>query len=561
MAITLHENLFILRIKVQTMYRFCLFLFSMSEVKDFFRKLFDTTDFPPRWHCGRWSEFHGWLYIISDIAIWAAYFAIPLIIVRFISRRTEARFIRIYFLFAAFILACGSTHLIDALAFWFPVYRVSALVRFFTGVISWITVFSLIKVLPMARSLKTAEQLEAEIEQRKKVEAQLQVNNELLTEAQDIARLGHWQWDVAANKVVWSDSTLKIFGMPPDKKEMTFEDYLEKLHPEERQLMSERVSEALEQKEYPPFYHRIILPDGQVRILLGKGEVITDSAGKVVKLIGTVQDITDQRNSEQELLLKTQKLEASNVELQKFAFVASHDLREPLRKIITFGSMLEREYKDTLGEKGNLYLQKMTGASLRMQKLIDDILDFSKLTVNTREYAKVQLGTVISGVLSDMEVAITKSHANIEVAALPEIEANASQLGQLFQNLISNAIKFSKPGEAPDIHIYSRQVSAFNLPPEFVKENQLHLALNKRYCQVSIEDKGIGFDESYLDKIFLIFQRLHDRAEYEGTGVGLAICKKVVDLHNGYITAYSRQGEGATFIIFLPLQQDHGAEL
>jgi PAS domain S-box-containing protein len=528
----------------------------MSQVGDFFSKLFDTTNFPPRWHCGRWSDFHGWLYIISDIMVWAAYFAIPLIIVRFVSKRTDARFVRIYFLFAAFILACGSTHLIDALAFWFPFYRFNALVRFCTGVISWITVFSLIRILPMAKSLKTAEQLEAEIEQRKKAEEQLQVNNALLNEAQDIARLGHWQWDIPSNKVTWSESTLRIFGVPPDVKEMTYEDYLQKLHPEERNMMQERVAKALEEKVYPPFYHRIIWPDGQVRILLGKGEVVADDTGKVVKMIGTVQDITDQKNSEQELLLKTQKLEASNVELQKFAFVASHDLREPLRKIITFGSMLEREYKDTLGEKGNLYLQKMTGASLRMQKLIDDILDFSKLTVNPRAFTKVKLNDVVSQVLSDMEVATTKANANIQVSQLPEIEGNASQLGQLFQNLISNAVKFTKPGEAPVIRIHAKYVDATNLPKDFLKDHQFHLSMNKKYCQVFVEDKGIGFDEAYLDKIFLIFQRLHDRTEYEGTGVGLAVCKKVVDLHNGYITAYSKLGEGATFVFILPLTQD-----
>jgi PAS domain S-box-containing protein len=358
----------------------------MDQVVDFFRKLFDTSDFPSRWHCGRWSDFQGWLYIISDLSIWAAYFAIPLIIVRFISRRTDARFIKIYFLFAAFILACGSTHLLDALTFWYPFYRFNAIVRLFTGLISWITVFSLIKVLPLATSLRTAEQLEAEIEQRKDIEEQLKINNGLLNEAQDIARLGHWQWDIPNNKVTWSDSTYKMFGSSSSSGGMTYEEYLQMLHPEERQQMVERVSKAMEDKQYPPFYHRIVLPDGTVRLLLGKGEVISDKDGNPVRMIGTVQDITDQKNFEQELLLKTQKLEASNVELQKFAFVASHDLREPLRKIITFGSMLEKECKDTLGEKGNLYLHKMTSASLRMQKLIDDILDFSKLTVNNQEF-------------------------------------------------------------------------------------------------------------------------------------------------------------------------------
>ena len=154
----------------------------MNEVRDFFVKLFDVSDFPPRWHCGHWSQFHGWLYLLSDLAIWGAYFAIPLLILRYISRRHGMQFFRIYVLFAAFILACGATHFLDALAFWMPYYRLSALVRFVTAVISWITVFSLVKLLPVAFSLKTTEQLEAEIEHRKRVEEQLQVNNRLLTD-------------------------------------------------------------------------------------------------------------------------------------------------------------------------------------------------------------------------------------------------------------------------------------------------------------------------------------------------------------------------------------------
>ena len=142
----------------------------MNEVLDFFKKLFDSSDWPPRWHCGKWSEFNGWLYIISDLLIWSAYFTIPLIIIKYISRKSDANFVRLYFLFAAFILACGATHFLDAIAFWLPVYRFSALVRFITGILSWTTVFYLVKLLPIAFSLKTQHELEIEIEQRKKAE-------------------------------------------------------------------------------------------------------------------------------------------------------------------------------------------------------------------------------------------------------------------------------------------------------------------------------------------------------------------------------------------------------
>ncbi len=157
----------------------------MDQIIDFFRKLFSLKGFPPRWYCGNWTEFHGWLYIISDTLIWAAYFTIPIIIIRYISRRHDAKFIKLYFLFSGFILACGSTHLLDAVIFWFPLYRIAAVIKLITGVLSWITIFYLIKSLPVAFSLKTTEQLEEEISLRKRAEEELRKNNVMLYEARE----------------------------------------------------------------------------------------------------------------------------------------------------------------------------------------------------------------------------------------------------------------------------------------------------------------------------------------------------------------------------------------
>lgn len=150
----------------------------MNQVAEFFSKLFDYSDWPPRWHCGNWSEFHGWLYIVSDLLIWSAYFTLPLVIIKYVARRSDAKFVKLYFLFAAFILACGATHLLDAVTFWYPVYRLSALLRFTTGVISWVTVFYIIRYLPVAFSLRSQKELENEINQRKKVENELRDSEE-----------------------------------------------------------------------------------------------------------------------------------------------------------------------------------------------------------------------------------------------------------------------------------------------------------------------------------------------------------------------------------------------
>lgn len=535
----------------------------MDQVWEFFAKLFDTSGFPPRWHCGRWTEFHGWFYIISDLLIWSAYFAIPVIILKYIYKKKNAQFPRLYFLFAAFILACGATHFLDAIIFWVPVYRLSALVRFITGLLSWATVFSLFRLLPMASTLKTTAQLQAEIDQRENAEEQLRINNQLLNEAQEIALIGHWQWDVKANKITWSNMTYKIYGMQPDEnKELNYEEYISKIHPEDKPYMDGSIQKVFEDKKFHEYYHRILV-DGEVKTVHSKGEVILNEEGEVIKMIGTVQDVTAQKKVEEELLSKTQALENSNVELEKFASIASHDLQEPLRKIITFSGMLESNYREVLGDKGKMYVDKITTASERMQKLINDILEFSRVT-DTHSFGKTDLSLVIKQVTSDIEVLITNSGTTLEVGDLPIIEANFTQLCQLFQNLITNAIKFAKEGIPPRIKIHSEIIKGTGLSSHHLLAAQYYKFSilsdprywdNELFCNIYVTDNGIGFDESYIDKIFTLFQRLHSRTEYEGTGIGLAICKKVAFIHHGTITAHSKPGEGATFVITLPVSQ------
>ncbi|MBA3829557.1 MAG: PAS domain-containing protein [Taibaiella sp.] len=539
----------------------------MNQVGDFFHKLLDTSDFPPRWHSGTWSNVHGWFYIISDLLIWSAYFAIPIIIVRYISRRKELHFVRIYFLFAAFILACGSTHFLDALTFWYPVYRLSALIRFITGILSWITVFSLMKILPKAFSLKTREAFEIEIQNREKAEELLRINNELLNEAQYIARMGHWRWDTESNLMTWSSASSNIYGIMldgPYKMPVDYESYLQKIHPDDREYVSENIIQAFEKKKYPDFYHRILLPNGHTRTVLSKGEVLVNEKLEVVQMIGTIQDVTEQKKIEQELLAKSKALEESNAELEKFASVASHDLREPLRKIVMFASLLENGSKDSLSDKGRIYLEKITSASFRMQNLINDILEFSKIVKENYSFVKTNLNEILTQVISDVQVIKDNNNAEIIVENLPEIDANPSQMEQLFLNIISNAIKFSKAGVKPRIHIYAEIVRGSSIVPDQLNMAQYFPILStmpnwdvEKFCRIYIEDNGIGFDETYLDRIFLLFQRLHNTSEYEGTGIGLAICRKVVEMHFGSITAQSTQGEGSTFIITLPVSQKH----
>ena len=259
---------------------------------------------------------------------------------------------------------------------------------------------------------------------------------------------------------------------------------------------------------------------------------------------GFVHDISEQKLNEERLRRYAAELERSNRELQDFAYVSSHDLQEPLRKIQAFGDRLLTKEYDNLSEQGQDYVDRMLNAASRMQNLINDLLSFSRVTSKSKPFVKVQLDQILSEVLSDLEVAIEKADAKIIRSPLPEIEAEPTQVRQLFQNLISNAIKFRKENEAPIINIYARNL-----------QRRAHLTATPgdEVTEIYFEDNGIGFDEKYLDKIFNIFQRLEGQ-KYEGSGVGLAICRKIAIRHGGDITARSQPGVGTRFIVTLALK-------
>lgn len=239
-------------------------------------------------------------------------------------------------------------------------------------------------------------------------------------------------------------------------------------------------------------------------------------------------------------------LQRSNQELQDFAYVASHDLQEPLRKIQAFGNLLEEEYGKQLGD-GKDYLERMRSAAARMSALIEDILAFSRVTTKAREFTKVDLNIVAKEVLEDLETRIDQTKATIELDNLPSIKADPMQMRQLLQNLIANALKFHKPNVPPVVKIKA--------------VTEISQTTKIKYTKLSIEDNGVGFDEKYLDRIFAVFQRLHARDSYGGTGIGLAVCRKIVERHGGTITAISKPGEGAIFIATLPMQHKKGETL
>jgi two-component system, chemotaxis family, sensor kinase Cph1 len=367
----------------------------MKPITDFFSGLFDTQLWPPRWQCGYWSDFQGWLYITSDLMIWLAYFMIPVIIFRYVAKRKQViKFSGVYLLFAAFILLCGTTHFLDACMFWVPMYRLNALVRFITGLVSLFTVYYLIKILPDAFRQKTSIELENEIERRK---------------------------------------------------------------------------------------------------------------------------------------LAERRLEEVNQNLDTFAYVASHDLQEPLRKIKTFSSMLYDANEHIFTDESKILAGKIQRSTDRMQTLIRDVLSLSTIS-NSISFEEVNLEEVIKEVREDLEIKIQEKDAIIEIARLPLVKGNKNYLNQLFSNLISNAIKFTD--KQPRI-----QISGIQKIDGVI---------------IQVTDNGIGINEKDLKKIFDAFSRLNAIHEFEGSGIGLTICKKIVSLHYGTIEVESTAGHGTTFFVSLP---------
>jgi PAS domain S-box-containing protein len=278
--------------------------------------------------------------------------------------------------------------------------------------------------------------------------------------------------------------------------------------------------------------------DGSSVIMEIQQKRIRDAAGKPTGLRTFLLDITQRKRAEMALVEQADKLARSNAELEQFAYVASHDLQEPLRKIQAFGDRLKTKYEAGLGPEGLDYLTRMQNAAARMQVLIQDLLSLSRVASNSKPFTPVDLSDVVRTVVSDLEMRINDANGRVDIGSLPVIFGDRGQMAQLFQNLIGNGLKFRKPGENPVVNICS----------EFLTTQ--HGGSN--VWRIVVQDNGIGFDEKYRDRIFQIFQRLHGRNEYEGTGIGLAICRKIVDRHGGSILASSSPGAGAKFIITLP---------
>ena len=285
----------------------------------------------------------------------------------------------------------------------------------------------------------------------------------------------------------------------------------------------------------------LIARDGREIPIEDSAAPIQNGDGEILGVVMVCRDVTEKRKIELALADYAERLKYSNQELEQFAIIASHDLQEPLRKVKQFGELLKEQLGEELGEEPKEYLERMTSAADRMQAMIKDLLDLSRVNSQGGNFVKVDLTEVASDVVSNLETRIQAAQGQVVVDPLPTIEGDVIQIHQLLQNLIGNAIKYHKPGIPPLVRVSAQADPVKNGYAPAVS--------------IQVEDNGIGFDETRTERIFQPFQRLHGRDEYEGTGIGLSICKKIVERHQGRITAHSQPGGGSTFIVTLPIKQ------
>jgi PAS domain S-box-containing protein len=360
-----------------------------------------------------------------------------------------------------------------------------------------------------------------------------------LHEAQKMSHIGNWEWDITTDKAYWSDELRRIFRRTSRKVDPTYNEYLSYVHPEDRDYVENAFKKAINGKHYS-IDHRIILANGEERIVHIKSEAIFDEKKTPIRVKGIVQDITERKNVEEVLKLKLKELSRSNEELEQFAYVSSHDLQEPLWMITGYLQLLQRRYQGEFDDKADKYIHFAVDGAFRMQNLINDLLEFSRVTTTTREPEFTDCELILNQVLSNLELFIKENNAAVSREPLPVVMADSIQLVQVFQNLIINGIKFQS-GDAPKIHI-----SAEKKANEWV---------------FSVQDNGIGIDPQYFKTIFEIFKRLHKREEYSGTGIGLSICKKIVERRGGRIWVKSELGKGSTFYFTLPINPAESQKL
>jgi PAS domain S-box-containing protein len=649
---------------------------------EFFARLLDTSGFAAHWESGPgWTHEPqlGWLHIVSDLAIFTAYAASLLLLALFVRGRNKP-FPRVFWLFLAFLFACAMVHLVEATVFWWPWYRLSGLIKLGAAVIAWATVIALVPIVPKASTLRSADELEREVQrrtrelrranealckseerkrmflanaldafvsidaagvivdwnrqaevtfgwsaeealgreladtiipycyrdahrdglnrylatrearllnrrieitalhrdghempielsitpvqvgnrfyfdafvrditERKNAELALREGQQRLRLALEGGRMGTWQWNVQTGEVIWDERQCNLLGIEPVETAVV-ETFFDRVHPDDVSEIRRILDSALQDGDDYEHEFRTILSDGQVRWLAAKGTVLRDQNGQPLEMIGLNFDITARKQNEQQLLRlneqlerkvqqRTARLEAANRELEAFSYSVSHDLRAPLRHIGGFVDLLRAKSAEKMDATCQRYLDIIADSAQRAGQLVDELLAFSRMSRTDLKQEWVDMNKLVSQVKSDPEIATAGRDIRWVVNQLPSVQGDPALLRLVWINLLSNAVKYTLTRETAEITIDAQQ-----------KEDD---------TVFEVRDNGVGFDMQFAGKLFGVFQRLHLREDFEGTGIGLANVRRIIERHGGRTWADGSVDAGATFYFSLPKATCH----
>lgn len=375
-----------------------------------------------------------------------------------------------------------------------------------------------------------------DISKRRQIELAVKELAERLNIATRSAGIGTWDWDIVKNSLTWDDQMFNLYGIQRENFGAAYDAWLAGIHPDDRAHCDRAIRQALEGKAIYDIEFRVLWPDGTIHYIKANGEVTWDAQDRPTRMVGVNYDITERKLAQEELQAKTHELERSNAELEQFAYVASHDLQEPLRMVSSYTQLLAKRYPGKLDKDANEFIAFAVDGATRMQHLIQDLLLYSRVGRGV-VLAPCELQAAYDMALRNLKLVLDESQAQVTHDPLPPVLGDSGQLTQLLQNLIGNAFKF-RGENRPAVHVSAARDGAM--------------------WRIGVRDNGIGIEPEFHQRIFVIFQRLHTREHYAGTGIGLAICKKIVERHAGRIWVESQPGQGTTFFFTLTAVPEKG---